>query len=250
MPVDPRAKAWLDRRRSRRRRGLGDGQGHHRAPHSIPHRMVLETLTLLDPRYLALANGGTAVVRGRPPASLAGDRAKENTDEHQHDLAELLGQEWSEMMDYRALATMSVTMAELRRGKLATKKTMWAYRSSAAAANLTTVKQRGWRSTGRSRLAGGAETRARELAEATAATRRRRRTRERADREGNGVVHATGGAAASCRTHWGLTSGTNSDVWMPLVQTRGITGELPWTDGDSIQSLIPTETRLCTAINS
>ena len=55
--------------------------------------MVPETLTLLDPRYLALANGGTAVVRGRPPASLEGDRAKENTDEHQHDLAELLGQE-------------------------------------------------------------------------------------------------------------------------------------------------------------
>ena len=46
-----------------------------------------------ETRYFALANGGTAVVRGRPPASLAGDRAKENTDEHQHDLAELLGQE-------------------------------------------------------------------------------------------------------------------------------------------------------------
>ena len=90
---DPRAEARLDRQRSRRRRGLGDGQGHHRAPHSIPHRMIPETLTLLDPRYLALANGGTAVVRGRPPASLAGDTAKENMDEHQHDLTELLGQE-------------------------------------------------------------------------------------------------------------------------------------------------------------
>jgi len=33
------------------------------------------------------------VVRGRPPASLAGDRAEENADEHQQDLAELLGQE-------------------------------------------------------------------------------------------------------------------------------------------------------------
>ena len=46
------------------------------------------------------------------------------------------------MADYKALATTPVTMAELRRGKLATEKTMRAYRSSAAAANLTTVKQR------------------------------------------------------------------------------------------------------------
>jgi len=78
---DPRAEARLDHRRSRRRRGLGDGQEHHRAPHSIPHRMVPETLTLLNPRYLALANGGTAVVCGRPPASLVGDQAKEDSDE-------------------------------------------------------------------------------------------------------------------------------------------------------------------------
>jgi len=104
--------------------------------------MVPETLTLPDPRYLTLANGGTAVVRGRPPASLVGDRAKENSDEHQHDLAELLGQERSEMADYRALATTPVTVAELRRGKLATEKTMRAYRGSAATANLTTVLRR------------------------------------------------------------------------------------------------------------
>jgi len=96
---DPRAEARLDRRRSRRRRGLSDGQGHHRAPHSIPHRAVPETLTLLDPRYLALANGGTAVVRSRLPASLAGDRAEGKADEHQHDLAELLGQERGGMVD-------------------------------------------------------------------------------------------------------------------------------------------------------
>jgi len=90
---DPRAEARLDRRRSRRQRGLGDGQGHHRAPHFIPHRAVPETLTLVDPRYLALANGGTAGVRGRPRASLAGDRAEEKADKQQQDLAELLGQE-------------------------------------------------------------------------------------------------------------------------------------------------------------
>jgi len=138
----PESRGMTWPRRSRRWRGLGHGQEHHRAPHSIPHRMVPETLTLPDPRYLALAHGGTAVVRGWPPASRVGDRAKESSDEHQHDLAELLGEEWSEMADYRALATTPVTMAELRRGKLATEKTMRAYRSSAAAANLTTLKRR------------------------------------------------------------------------------------------------------------
>ena len=124
---DPRAEARLDRRRSRRRRGLGDGQEHHRAPHSIPHGLVQETLTLPHPRYLALANGGTTVVCGRPPASLVGDRAKEDSNEHQHDSAELLGQERGEMVDYRALAMTPVTTVELRRGKLATEKTMWAH---------------------------------------------------------------------------------------------------------------------------
>ena len=42
-------------------------------------------------------------------------------------------------MDQRALATTSVTMAELRRGELAAEKAMLAYRGSAAAANVTTV---------------------------------------------------------------------------------------------------------------
>jgi len=81
------------------------------------------------------------VVRVRPPASLAGDRAEENADEHQHDLAELLGQERGGMVDYGALATTPVTMAVLRRGKLATEKSMRAYRGSAAAANSTMVLQ-------------------------------------------------------------------------------------------------------------
>jgi len=88
---DPRAEARLDRRRSHRRRGLGDGQEHHRAPHSTPRRLVPETLTLLHPRDLALANGGTTVVCGRPLASLVGDRTKEDPDEHQHDSVKLLG---------------------------------------------------------------------------------------------------------------------------------------------------------------
>ena len=76
--------------------------------------MVPETLTLTNPRYLALANGGMVVVCGRPPVSLVGDRAKEDSDEHQHDSAELLGQERREMVDYRALATTPVTMAKLQ----------------------------------------------------------------------------------------------------------------------------------------
>ena len=45
------------------------------------------------------------------------------------------------MVDYIALATTLVTTAELRRGKLATDKTMRAYRGSAAAANSTMGKR-------------------------------------------------------------------------------------------------------------
>jgi len=51
------------------------------------------------------------------------------------------------MVDYRALATTPVTTAELRRGKLATKKTMRAYRGSAAVANSTTGKRGCWQNT-------------------------------------------------------------------------------------------------------
>jgi len=115
-----------------------------------------------------------AVVCGQPPTSLVGDRAKEDLDEHQHDTTKLLGQEREGMVDYRALATTPVTTTELRRGMLATERTMRAYRSLAAAANMMTVKWGSWLSTGWSRSAGDAETRAREIAEAAAATRRRR----------------------------------------------------------------------------
>jgi hypothetical protein len=90
---DPRAEARLYRWSSRRQQGLVDGQEHHRVPHSTPRRLVPETLTLPDPRELALANGGMAVVCGQPPASLVGDWAKEDPDEHQHDKAKLLEQE-------------------------------------------------------------------------------------------------------------------------------------------------------------
>jgi len=103
--------------------------------------LVPETLTLPHPRDLALANGGTVVVCGQPLASLVADRAKEDPDEHQHNKAKLLEQEREEMVDYRALATTPGTTAELRRGELATEKTMRAYRGSAAAANMTTVKR-------------------------------------------------------------------------------------------------------------
>ena len=78
------------------------------------------------------------------------------------------------MVDYKALATTPVTTTELWRGKLMTERTMRAYRISAAAANTTMVKRESWRSTGWSGSAGDAETRARDLAEAATAMRRRR----------------------------------------------------------------------------
>ena len=114
------------------------------------------------------------MVCGQPPASLVGDRVKEDPDEHQHNMVKLLEQEREEMVDYKALATTPVTTAELRRGELVTKKTMRAYRGSAAAANTTTVKRGSWRSTGWSLSTRDAETRAHELAEAAVETRRRR----------------------------------------------------------------------------
>jgi hypothetical protein len=123
----------LDRRKARRWRGLCDGQGYHRAPHSLPHQLVPKILTLSNPKDLALTNGGTAVVRGRSLASLTGDRAVENHAEQQHDEAMLTGQKREETMDQRVLATTLVTTAELRRGELAAEKTMRAYRGSAAA---------------------------------------------------------------------------------------------------------------------
>jgi len=67
-------------------------------------------------------------------------------------------------MDQRALATMSVTMAELRRGELAAEKAMRAYRGSAAAANVTTMTRGSWRSDGWSRSAGDTVTRAPKVA--------------------------------------------------------------------------------------
>jgi len=88
----PHTSVTREQRRDLTAGDLGDGQEYHRAPRSTPHRLVPETLTLPHPRDLALANGGTAVVCGRPSASLVRDRAKEDSDEHQHDSTELLGQ--------------------------------------------------------------------------------------------------------------------------------------------------------------
>jgi hypothetical protein len=79
----------LDRRKARRRRCLYDIQGYHRAPHSLPRQLVPEILTLPNPKDVALANGGTAVVRSQPPASLTGDRVVENHAEQQRDEARL-----------------------------------------------------------------------------------------------------------------------------------------------------------------
>jgi hypothetical protein len=99
-------------------------------------------------------------------------------------------------VDYRALATTPVAMAELRRGKLASEQAMRAHRGSAVATSSTTVERRGLRSAGPSCLAGDTEMRARELAEATAATRKRRRARERGHRERKWLCPRDRGAGA------------------------------------------------------
>jgi hypothetical protein len=67
-----------------------------------------------------------------------------------------------------------------------------------------------------------------------ARARERERERERESQGENGTVHATGGVVATWRTRWVLTSRTNSDIRMPQVQTRGVTGELLPTDAASI----------------
>jgi len=181
----------------------------------------------------ALANGGTAAVRGRRPASLVGDRAVEDLVEHQHDEVKLLGQKREGKMDQRALATTPVTTAKLQRGELAVEKAKRAYRGSAAVANVTTVMRGSWRSAGWSRSAGDGMTRALELAEATAETRER-------EREPGGEMTLSTPLGTSWRPcgRAGLTNGANSDVRTPWVQTRGGTGELLPTDAALIQSEI------------
>jgi hypothetical protein len=54
---------------SRRRRGLGRIQGHLRIPLLKANSLTYFARALLDPRVLAVANGGAAVLRGVTPAN-------------------------------------------------------------------------------------------------------------------------------------------------------------------------------------
>ena len=54
---------------TRRRRGLGRIQGHLRVPLLKANSLTYFARALLDPRVLAVANGGAAVLRNITPAN-------------------------------------------------------------------------------------------------------------------------------------------------------------------------------------
>jgi len=69
--------------KTRRRRGLRGNQGHLRVPLLKANSLTYFTRALLDPRVLAVANGGAAVRRGVTPANLGNDDAVEVADEQE-----------------------------------------------------------------------------------------------------------------------------------------------------------------------
>ena len=68
---------------TRQRRGLGRIQGHLRVPLLNTNSLTYFTRALPDPRVLAVANGGAAVLRGVTPANLDNDDAVEVADEQE-----------------------------------------------------------------------------------------------------------------------------------------------------------------------
>ena len=68
---------------AQRRRGLGRIQGHLRVPLIKATRLTYFTRALLDPRVLAVGNGGAAVLRSVTPADLGNGDAVELHAEHQ-----------------------------------------------------------------------------------------------------------------------------------------------------------------------
>jgi len=68
---------------TRRRRGLRRIQGHLRVPLLKATLLTYCTRALLDPRVLAVANGGAAVLRGVTPANLGNGDAVELADEQE-----------------------------------------------------------------------------------------------------------------------------------------------------------------------
>jgi len=74
---------------TRRRRGLGRNQGHLRVPLLKADSLTYFTRALLDPRVLAVANGGAAVLHGVMPANLGNGDAVEVADEQERLKAKL-----------------------------------------------------------------------------------------------------------------------------------------------------------------
>jgi len=74
---------------TRRRRGLGRIQGHLRVPLLKTDSVTYFTRALLDPRVLAVVNGGAAVLRGVTPANLGIGDAVEVADEQERLKAKL-----------------------------------------------------------------------------------------------------------------------------------------------------------------
>jgi len=68
---------------TRRRRGLGRIKGHLRVPLLKANSLTYFTRALLDPRVLAVANGGAVVLRGVMPANLGNCDAGEVEDEQE-----------------------------------------------------------------------------------------------------------------------------------------------------------------------
>jgi hypothetical protein len=68
---------------TQRRRGLGRIQGHLRVPLIKADSVTYSTCALLDPRVLAVGNGGAAVLRGVTPADLGNGDAVELADEQE-----------------------------------------------------------------------------------------------------------------------------------------------------------------------
>jgi len=74
---------------TRRRRGLRWIQGHLRVPLLKANPLTYFTRALLDPRVLAVANGGAAVLHSVTPANLGNGDAVEVADEQERLKAKL-----------------------------------------------------------------------------------------------------------------------------------------------------------------
>ena len=87
-PRDPRDSETENRDElvvgeTRRRRGLGRIQGYLRVPLLKANSLTYFTRAVLDPRVLAVANGGAAVLHGVTPANLGNGDAVEVADEQE-----------------------------------------------------------------------------------------------------------------------------------------------------------------------